>query len=97
MKASAGKPGVLILVENLPVPLDRRVWQEAGAFDFCSRKTRGRRPCQSGALSQSIGSQPVCRVFIEHVVAYRFRAFVLGPRQDSKLDSARCLYFRPRA
>lgn len=26
------KPGVLILVENLPVPLDRRVWQEAGAL-----------------------------------------------------------------
>src|SRR5688572_18830203 len=28
--ASAGKPrSVLIIVENLPVPLDRRVWQEA--------------------------------------------------------------------
>ena len=27
--AEAGKPAVLILVENLPVPLDRRVWQEA--------------------------------------------------------------------
>lgn len=28
--ASAGKPrGVLIIVENLPVPFDRRVWQEA--------------------------------------------------------------------
>ena len=26
------KPCVLILVENLPVPLDRRVWQEAGAL-----------------------------------------------------------------
>src|ERR1051326_1943757 len=26
------KQGVLILVENLPVPLDRRVWQEAGAL-----------------------------------------------------------------
>jgi len=32
MKASAGKPAVLILVENLPVPLDRRVWQEASAL-----------------------------------------------------------------
>lgn len=32
MKVSAGKPGVLIIVENLPVPLDRRVWQEAGAL-----------------------------------------------------------------
>lgn len=30
MTASAGKPrGVLILVENLPSPFDRRVWQEA--------------------------------------------------------------------
>jgi glycosyltransferase involved in cell wall biosynthesis len=28
----AGKPSVLILVENLPVPLDRRVWQEACAL-----------------------------------------------------------------
>ena len=28
----AGKPSILILVENLPVPLDRRVWQEAGAL-----------------------------------------------------------------
>lgn len=26
------RPAVLILVENLPVPLDRRVWQEAGAL-----------------------------------------------------------------
>jgi glycosyltransferase involved in cell wall biosynthesis len=32
MKASAGKPAVLIVVENLPVPLDRRVWQEACAL-----------------------------------------------------------------
>jgi glycosyltransferase involved in cell wall biosynthesis len=32
MKASAGKPAVLILVENLPVPLDRRVWQESCAL-----------------------------------------------------------------
>jgi glycosyltransferase involved in cell wall biosynthesis len=32
MKASVGKPEVLILVENLPVPLDRRVWQEARAL-----------------------------------------------------------------
>lgn len=30
MKASPGKPrSVLIIVENLPVPFDRRVWQEA--------------------------------------------------------------------
>ncbi len=29
MKDSAGKPCILILVENLPVPLDRRVWQES--------------------------------------------------------------------
>src|SRR5882762_8915923 len=28
----AGKTSVLILVENLPVPLDRRVWQEACAL-----------------------------------------------------------------
>ncbi|HZO84383.1 MAG TPA: glycosyltransferase WbuB, partial [Verrucomicrobiae bacterium] len=26
------KPAILILVENLPVPLDRRVWQEACAL-----------------------------------------------------------------
>ena len=26
------KPAVLIVVENLPVPLDRRVWQEACAL-----------------------------------------------------------------
>ncbi|HXT38650.1 MAG TPA: glycosyltransferase family 4 protein [Candidatus Angelobacter sp.] len=32
MKDSAGKPAVLIVVENLPVPLDRRVWQEACAL-----------------------------------------------------------------
>jgi glycosyltransferase involved in cell wall biosynthesis len=29
MKASAGKRRVLIIVENLPCPFDRRVWQEA--------------------------------------------------------------------
>jgi len=29
---SSGRPGVLILVENLPVPLDRRVWQESCAL-----------------------------------------------------------------
>jgi glycosyltransferase involved in cell wall biosynthesis len=28
----ASPPAVLIIVENLPVPLDRRVWQEAGAL-----------------------------------------------------------------
>jgi glycosyltransferase involved in cell wall biosynthesis len=32
MKVSAGKTEVLIIVENLPVPLDRRVWQEARAL-----------------------------------------------------------------
>jgi glycosyltransferase involved in cell wall biosynthesis len=32
MKVSAGKIEVLIIVENLPVPLDRRVWQEARAL-----------------------------------------------------------------
>lgn len=32
MKVSAGKTEVLIIVENLPVPLDRRVWQEACAL-----------------------------------------------------------------
>jgi glycosyltransferase involved in cell wall biosynthesis len=32
MKDSAGKIGILIIVENLPVPLDRRVWQEARAL-----------------------------------------------------------------
>src|SRR6185295_19296850 len=32
MKDSAGKPAVLIIVENLPVPLDRRVWQESCAL-----------------------------------------------------------------
>src|SRR6185503_8462529 len=30
--AMSRKPAILILVENLPVPLDRRVWQEAGAL-----------------------------------------------------------------
>src|SRR4051812_34589056 len=28
----AAKPAILIVVENLPVPLDRRVWQEACAL-----------------------------------------------------------------
>lgn len=32
MKASAGKIPILIIVENLPVPLDRRVWQESQAL-----------------------------------------------------------------
>ena len=32
MKDSAGKGCILIVVENLPVPLDRRVWQEARAL-----------------------------------------------------------------
>lgn len=32
MKATAGNPHVLIIVENLPVPLDRRVWQESCAL-----------------------------------------------------------------
>ena len=32
MTASAGRPSILILVENLPVPLDRRVWQESCAL-----------------------------------------------------------------
>ena len=32
MKDSAGKPCILIIVENLPVPLDRRVWQESCAL-----------------------------------------------------------------
>lgn len=32
MTASPGKPRVLIIVENLPCPFDRRVWQEAKAL-----------------------------------------------------------------
>jgi glycosyltransferase involved in cell wall biosynthesis len=32
MKASSGKTSILIVVENLPVPLDRRVWQESCAL-----------------------------------------------------------------
>ena len=32
MKDSAGRPCILIVVENLPVPLDRRVWQESCAL-----------------------------------------------------------------
>lgn len=32
MKDSAGNPAILIIVENLPVPLDRRVWQESKAL-----------------------------------------------------------------
>jgi glycosyltransferase involved in cell wall biosynthesis len=32
MKDSAGKPCILIIVENLPLPLDRRVWQESCAL-----------------------------------------------------------------
>ncbi|MEW6159197.1 MAG: glycosyltransferase, partial [Verrucomicrobiota bacterium] len=32
MKGSAGKLPILIIVENLPVPLDRRVWQESSAL-----------------------------------------------------------------
>ena len=32
MSRSAGKPCVIIIVENLPVPLDRRVWQESCAL-----------------------------------------------------------------
>ena len=32
MKASAGRQSILIVVENLPVPLDRRVWQESQAL-----------------------------------------------------------------
>jgi len=32
MTASPGKPRVLIIVENLPCPFDRRVWQEARAL-----------------------------------------------------------------
>ncbi len=32
MTRPASKPAVLIIVENLPVPLDRRVWQEALAL-----------------------------------------------------------------
>src|SRR5262245_21336649 len=32
MKSPPAKPAVLIIVENLPVPLDRRVWHEATAL-----------------------------------------------------------------
>ncbi len=32
MQTAPAKPAILIVVENLPVPLDRRVWQEAQAL-----------------------------------------------------------------
>src|SRR5688572_27125735 len=32
MSNGSSRPGVLIIVENLPVPLDRRVWQESMAL-----------------------------------------------------------------
>src|SRR5437773_399371 len=38
------KPSVLIIVENLPVPLDRRVWQESCALRDAGYDVRGRLP-----------------------------------------------------
>ena len=32
MSAPSSKPAILIIVENLPVPPDRRVWQECLAL-----------------------------------------------------------------
>ena len=32
MRTRSGRPHVVILDENLPVPLDRRVWQEGLAL-----------------------------------------------------------------
>jgi len=32
MSNGSSRPAVLIIVENLPVPLDRRVWQESLAL-----------------------------------------------------------------
>ena len=50
MKDSAGSApesrptGVLIIVENLPVPLDRRVWQEATALQQAQISLLAARP-----------------------------------------------------
>ena len=40
---SERKPAILIIVENLPVPLDRRVWQESCALRDAGYEVRRRR------------------------------------------------------
>jgi glycosyltransferase involved in cell wall biosynthesis len=78
--AKRGRPRVLILVQNLPVPFDRRVWQEALALDsagyevhiVCPRTTDYplRRELLNGIHIYRYSPGPEARRFSGYLIEY---------------------------
>jgi glycosyltransferase involved in cell wall biosynthesis len=67
-----GRPRVLILVQNLPVPFDRRVWQEALALDAAGYEVH--------IVCPRTKEYPSRREFLNGIRIYRYRP---GPEARS--------------
>lgn len=65
------RPGVLILVQNLPVPFDRRVWQEA-----CALRDEG---YDVSVVCPSSTQHPALRETLEGIEVFRYR-----PRYEAR-------------
>lgn len=70
MKSPGSQPAVLIIVENLPVPLDRRVWQECLALRDAGYKVLVICPQMKGHLKPF--------EVLEEIVIYRHRMAAEG-------------------
>jgi glycosyltransferase involved in cell wall biosynthesis len=62
MRMRSGRPHVVILDENLPVPLDRRVWQEGLALVGAGYRVTIISPRGSGEMASSIESRDGIRI-----------------------------------
>ena len=64
-KPGRGRPRVLILVQNLPVPFDRRVWQEARALDSAGYEVH--------VVCPATAEYPGRRELLDGIRIYRYR------------------------
>src|SRR6266702_883331 len=73
-RMSAGDPnakGILMLVENLPVPADRRVWSEAEALRDAGYRV-------SIICPKGYGQYEEAQICIDDITIYRYRLPVIG-------------------
>ena len=68
------RPGVLIIVQNLPVPFDRRVWLECQALHSAGYDVRVICPKGEGDLSEQV---------VDGINLYKYKPFLGGSRKAS--------------
>lgn len=71
-RTAPAAPRVLILVQNLPVPFDRRVWQEATSLHAAG--------CEVAVICPRTSSYPRRRELVDGIHIYRYAP---GPEADS--------------